>query len=143
MRMRFIFWVGPWLSIFALDPTTLFASCDCSRETKGLFKGTRISLQKWLGSNLNPKHSITHLWVSPHFLSPCPSYMPPLFFANRLTMSHNSIRTLPLQLNMFTSLRYLNIRANSIRIFPAVVRQMGTLLTHSFTPHQTTRNHTG
>ncbi|KAK3806160.1 MAG: RAM signaling pathway protein-domain-containing protein [Linnemannia elongata] len=39
----------------------------------------------------------------------------------KLTMSHNSIRTLPLQLNMFTSLRYLNIRANSIRIFPAVL----------------------
>ncbi|KAG0338363.1 RAM signaling network component [Podila horticola] len=45
----------------------------------------------------------------------------------KLTMSHNSIRTLPLQLNMFTSLRYLNIRANSIRIFPAVLCQLSSL----------------
>ncbi|KAF9091416.1 RAM signaling network component [Mortierella sp. AD031] len=45
----------------------------------------------------------------------------------KLTMSHNSIRTLPLQLNMFTSLRYLNIRANSIRIFPAVLCHLSSL----------------
>ncbi|GJJ76494.1 hypothetical protein EMPS_08853 [Entomortierella parvispora] len=45
----------------------------------------------------------------------------------KLTMSHNSIRTLPLQLNMFTSLRYLNVRANSIRIFPAVLCQLSSL----------------
>ncbi|KAG0373641.1 RAM signaling network component [Mortierella sp. AD032] len=42
-------------------------------------------------------------------------------------MSHNSIRTLPLQLNMFTSLRYLNIRANSIKIFPAVLCHLFSL----------------
>ncbi|KAG0282144.1 RAM signaling network component [Linnemannia gamsii] len=42
-------------------------------------------------------------------------------------MSHNSIRTLPLQLNMFISLRYLNIRANSIRIFPAVLCLLSSL----------------
>ncbi|KAG0086124.1 RAM signaling network component [Podila epicladia] len=45
----------------------------------------------------------------------------------KLTMSHNSIRTLPLQLNMFTSLRYLNIRSNSIRIFPAVLCLLSSL----------------
>ncbi|KAF9329238.1 RAM signaling network component [Podila minutissima] len=45
----------------------------------------------------------------------------------KLTMSHNSIRTLPLQLNMFTSLRYLNIRSNSIRIFPAVLCHLSSL----------------
>ncbi|KAG0327127.1 RAM signaling network component, partial [Podila humilis] len=45
----------------------------------------------------------------------------------KLTISHNSIRTLPLQLNMFTSLRYLNIRANSIRIFPAVLCHLSSL----------------
>ncbi|KAG0269279.1 RAM signaling network component [Actinomortierella ambigua] len=33
----------------------------------------------------------------------------------KLTISHNSIRTIPLMLNTFTCLRYLNIRANSIR----------------------------
>ncbi|KAF9167601.1 hypothetical protein DFQ26_003944 [Actinomortierella ambigua] len=32
----------------------------------------------------------------------------------KLTISHNSIRTIPLMLNTFTCLRYLNIRANSI-----------------------------
>ncbi|KAG0012756.1 sterol homeostasis protein [Entomortierella chlamydospora] len=45
----------------------------------------------------------------------------------KLTMSHNSIRTLPLQLNMFTSLRYLNIRANSIKVFPAVLCHLASL----------------
>ncbi|KAF9930213.1 RAM signaling network component [Linnemannia zychae] len=45
----------------------------------------------------------------------------------KLTMSHNSIRTLPLQLNMFSSLRYLNIRANSIKIFPAVLCHLSSL----------------
>ncbi|KAG0033441.1 hypothetical protein BGZ82_006103 [Podila clonocystis] len=45
----------------------------------------------------------------------------------KLTMSHNSIKTLPLQLNMFTSLRYLNIRANSIRIFPPVLCLLSSL----------------
>ncbi|KAG0298730.1 RAM signaling network component [Dissophora globulifera] len=45
----------------------------------------------------------------------------------KLTMSHNSIKNLPLQLNMFTSLRYLNIRANSIRIFPDVLCQLSSL----------------
>ncbi|KAF8926259.1 RAM signaling network component [Dissophora ornata] len=45
----------------------------------------------------------------------------------KLTMSHNSIRTLPLQLNMFTSLRYLNIRSNSIKIFPAVLCHLSSL----------------
>ncbi|KAF9989200.1 RAM signaling network component [Mortierella antarctica] len=45
----------------------------------------------------------------------------------KLTMSHNSIKTLPLQLNMFTSLRYLNIRANSIKTFPAVLCHLASL----------------
>ncbi|KAF9435762.1 RAM signaling network component [Entomortierella beljakovae] len=45
----------------------------------------------------------------------------------KLTMSHNSIRSLPLQLMMFTSLRYLNIRANSIRTFPQVLCQLSSL----------------
>ncbi|KAG0223431.1 RAM signaling network component [Actinomortierella wolfii] len=47
----------------------------------------------------------------------------------KLTISHNSIRTIPLMLNTFTCLRYLNIRANSIRIFPAVLCQISTLET--------------
>ncbi|KAG0225564.1 RAM signaling network component [Actinomortierella wolfii] len=45
----------------------------------------------------------------------------------KLTISHNSIRTIPLMLNTFTCLRYLNIRANSIRIFPAVISTLETL----------------
>ncbi|KAF9187183.1 RAM signaling network component [Haplosporangium sp. Z 767] len=48
-------------------------------------------------------------------------------YLEKLTMSHNSIKTLPLQLNMFRSLRYLNIRANSIKIFPAVLCHLSSL----------------
>lgn len=53
--------------------------------------------------------------------------MASLVFTDRIGLNNNKLSSLPTELLNLKALRYINLRSNSLREFPSVVRQPASL----------------